>query len=411
MKYGLSLALLFLSLFVMAPSSLAQTVDLKADDGSADGRGLLQNGILCVNRLTPSSYPATLNSVKIFFIQFNNLPDPIGQKVRLVVFTDEEGLGKPSNSPRFIIDQQITIPGVDNFFSFDVTDVTIKSGDFYVGYQTSNPAQGVGFACDTNGFQQERGFFSTNSGQSFAGPLTFQDNTQINLLIRATVFQETNIGPSARLRVSVNPTTVEQNTSRCDAEMPYPLMITIEELNGVKVTITGFRADFFNTNNQPVSSFLLADSAFIELFNKCGTAKSVIAAKGRACADICSGLPSGINSGTLQITFFASDSNGNNQSVNTGTITLLPPNATSAPTINSAVFDGAKTLTITGNSFGSNARVRINGVDRSTKIKASSSTAITVKGKPAKLGIVRGQNTVTVVDASGRVSNMAFFNF
>lgn len=86
-------------------------------------------------------------------------------------------------------------------------------------------------------------------------------------------------------------------------------------------------------------------------------------------------------------------------------LTVNPP----GPNITNATYNG-KALTITGSMLGGkNAKVSINGTDRSSKIKTPSDTALTVKGKAKKLGIVAGNNTVQVFDASGRASNVVTF--
>lgn len=54
-----------------------------------------------------------------------------------------------------------------------------------------NPAGGVGFACDSSGTQRQRGFFSTDGGATFLGPLVLQDQqgrqTQVNVMVRAVL--------------------------------------------------------------------------------------------------------------------------------------------------------------------------------------------------------------------------------
>ena len=76
------------------------------------------------------------------------------------------------------------------------------------------------------------------------------------------------------------------------------------------------------------------------------------------------------------------------------------------PLVSSATFDGAKKLTISGLRFGSNPRVMINGTDRSSFIVSISDTAILLKAKQKKLGLVAGDNAIQVVDAAGTASNI-----
>lgn len=87
----------------------------------------------------------------------------------------------------------------------------------------------------------------------------------------------------------------------------------------------------------------------------------------------------------------------------------LSVTVTAGPSITGVTFDGKKTLTITGVRFGSSPRVLINSRDQSAKIKAASDTSIRVQGKAKKLGIVSGENTAQVVDASGTASTPFIF--
>jgi hypothetical protein len=80
--------------------------------------------------------------------------------------------------------------------------------------------------------------------------------------------------------------------------------------------------------------------------------------------------------------------------------------ASSGPSISSAVFDGAKKLTIDGTGFGSAPRVLVNSIDKTDFLVSASNTEIAMKGKAKKLGLKSGNNTVQVVDASGAASNM-----
>ncbi|MBX7220401.1 MAG: hypothetical protein K1Y36_10690 [Blastocatellia bacterium] len=172
---------------VVSTVNSGTTEELRTDDGTIDGRGLLDNSLLMVNRLTPSSYPVTLQKAKIMFVAFQGQPSPIGKSVQLVVFSDPQATGKPPANPTFQVQQNVVITRVNDFIEFDVPPVSIPSGDVYVGYGVGNPHDGVGFGADTNGTPQHRAFFSTNGGASFSGPLQLSDGTQTNLLIRAMV--------------------------------------------------------------------------------------------------------------------------------------------------------------------------------------------------------------------------------
>jgi hypothetical protein len=85
----------------------------------------------------------------------------------------------------------VTIPAFTTagFIDFPIQNgPTINGGDFYVGYQTPNPIDGVIFSVDANGPQQQRGFLSFDNGVIYQGPLVSDTPpTPKNLLIRALV--------------------------------------------------------------------------------------------------------------------------------------------------------------------------------------------------------------------------------
>jgi hypothetical protein len=175
-------------------TTIAPTEELATDDGTTE-QNVSVNGALIVNRLTPTRYPARLQAVRMYWGPFQGLPNPAGAQVRIIVFTDPTGSGRPPNNPQRVVDQVITIPSVTSpgaFVDYEIPDgPTITGGDFYVGFQAPSPAGGVAFAADSNGIQRRRAYFSLNSGASFQGPLVLVDGrgnqTQVNILIRAVV--------------------------------------------------------------------------------------------------------------------------------------------------------------------------------------------------------------------------------
>ena len=83
-----------------------------------------------------------------------------------------------------------------------------------------------------------------------------------------------------------------------------------------------------------------------------------------------------------------------------------PHDPISSPVINSAIFDGRKTITISGIRFGNEPQVIINYVDRSGMIKVRSDSSIALKGKAKKLGLKSGDNLVQVYTSTGSASNV-----
>lgn len=161
--------------------------ELKTDDGRPDGTSVLEDGLLVVNRLTPPSYPVVLKTIRVYFVEFQDEPVPTGETVRLVAFLDPSGAGRPPQNLSFLVDERVKVPRTGEFVDFPVSGPTVLSGDLYVGYQAPSPARGVGFAADTTGEPQRRGYFSRDGGATFLGPLQFGDGAEVNVLIRAVV--------------------------------------------------------------------------------------------------------------------------------------------------------------------------------------------------------------------------------
>src|SRR5262249_39460078 len=70
--------------------------------------------------------------------------------------------------------------------------------------QAPTPFAGVFFAADQTGQQRQRAFRSTNNGQSYDGPLTLQNGTPINLMMRAIVSNATAAAASIDAPVSLS---------------------------------------------------------------------------------------------------------------------------------------------------------------------------------------------------------------
>jgi hypothetical protein len=73
----------------------------------------------------------------------------------------------------------------------------------------------------------------------------------------------------------------------------------------------------------------------------------------------------------------------------------------SAPIIDSASFDGKKSLTIQGSGFGTSPRVLINAADQTARITSATDTTIALRGKRKKLGLHPGENRLQVIDSAG----------
>ncbi len=179
---------------------------LSTDDGVTEG-GFVGDAQTFVNRLTPSKYPATLQTIRVFFKQFTNAPSPAGAQIRLIAFVGAPGSNRPPNNPTLLLDQRVTIPAIGAngaFVDFPITNSpAINSGDLYVGFQAPNPGGGVGAWFDDSQPQQQRGFFSKDNGATYLGPIQKQDGAPTNLMIRAIV----SSGGGSDCAFIISPTT------------------------------------------------------------------------------------------------------------------------------------------------------------------------------------------------------------
>ena len=83
-----------------------------------------------------------------------------------------------------------TIAGDNEFLDFPVENgPTISSGDWYVGYQHSDPSDGAIVTADSNGPQKQASFYSNDNGNTFLGP-AFNPSVLLDFMIRAVVDYE-----------------------------------------------------------------------------------------------------------------------------------------------------------------------------------------------------------------------------
>jgi hypothetical protein len=164
--------------------------ELRTDDGSVDA-GLLRDGGIYVNRLTPPKYPAKLKSIRIFVPQMAEQPSPEGKTIRVIAFSEPKGSGTPPESPKLEVSQPLKLGKPGGFLDVAVDGPVLVSGDLYVGFEAPNPHAGVAFAVDTNGQPFQRMFRSRDGGKTFTGPVELMGESSqtipVNLMVRAVV--------------------------------------------------------------------------------------------------------------------------------------------------------------------------------------------------------------------------------
>jgi uncharacterized protein (TIGR03437 family) len=129
---------------------------LSADDGSVEGAGGFtgEPQVHYVNRLTPTSYPATLTALTLF------IPNsvPVGTDYRLVVGLNVSGA---TNIDKLTLQEfPIKTPSNNQLVTFPLPNVTLQSGDFVVGF-AHVPQAGVSpIGVDGNSPVQNRSYYS-----------------------------------------------------------------------------------------------------------------------------------------------------------------------------------------------------------------------------------------------------------
>ncbi len=232
-------------------SAPAADEELSTDDGTLEivisGNGINGNGLICVNRLTPTVYPATLQTIRIFFIP---VPDnPAGAQIKLIAFESGQSPIQPPINPPLLVNQMVTIPDLPplgGFIDFPIQNgPTITSGNLYVGFQAPNPNGEVTFPGDLSGQSVERGYISFNNGREYRLLSALSDLPPTNLMIRAIVAN--NAGATPRIEAppvvsfdyaSLGATSERNLTARNTGDAP--LIITSVTSNEPQFTVVSF---------------------------------------------------------------------------------------------------------------------------------------------------------------------------
>lgn len=141
------------------------TTEIKVDDGVFEQMiGLPDGGTdYAVNRLKPTSYPATLNGVSIFWPNGAGLS--AGTNLTLLVGTNSGG-GTNINGVGFQT-TPATVQTIGQFNVYTVPSVTINSGDFVIGFSLTHAAGVYPIALDQTPPSQRRSYFSSD-GTTFS---------------------------------------------------------------------------------------------------------------------------------------------------------------------------------------------------------------------------------------------------
>ncbi|HNG34307.1 MAG TPA: putative Ig domain-containing protein, partial [Blastocatellia bacterium] len=174
------------------PTNLGTNNEAAVDDGTMEVifSATSSGKSYYVNRLTPTSYPATLTKVAIFFPSSTSSP-PSGTPFEVITAANSGG-GSAIDGIKFTATPYNTQPG-GAFSIFNVPPLTITSGDFVVGLRIPFVTGQFPAAADTSSPSQGRSYFSTDG-------LTFT-LTPRNFGFRAATLQNcqnvTNVSPAS----------------------------------------------------------------------------------------------------------------------------------------------------------------------------------------------------------------------
>ncbi len=149
---------------------------LVVDDG---GHNNTRNGpTYYVNRLTPSSYPATLTHVQIYFYEGSGGPS-VGTAINVIAGSTTTTGGTITNP--IVYTASDTVQVVGQFKTYPITPITISTGDFVVGYFMASGLAGAPMVMDNDLPDNERSYSSSNG-------TTFSLDSGFDYMIRATYF-------------------------------------------------------------------------------------------------------------------------------------------------------------------------------------------------------------------------------
>jgi len=156
---------------------------LQVDGGTLTGSIGFPNGASTayfLNRLTPPKYPATLQSVQVYFGDRTN---GLNQDTAITVVAGSNFTGGSTINGVTLQRTNAAVGKLGTFTTYTVPSVTITAGDFVVGFMVNNPANIYPADQDTTTASQGRSYVSTN-GTSFS---IIDSVVPGNFGIRATV--------------------------------------------------------------------------------------------------------------------------------------------------------------------------------------------------------------------------------
>ena len=190
---------------------------LMVDDGVAEVSFGFDTNVatpIFANRLTPTSYPATLSEV------IANINLPVGTAIDFLVGNNADG-DATINGTSFQV-TSTTVGAAGAFTNYAVNPITINSGDFVVGYRYVNSIPNL-FPANADITQPfaARSYFSTDNGAAYGQPIS--SGIPVDLLIRATIYNGGCLNGTGCPTLALGPDTLPNGM----AGTSYSQMLTV----------------------------------------------------------------------------------------------------------------------------------------------------------------------------------------
>ena len=248
------------SLTGATPSSGGADVVLKVDGGTFDAALGYSDGNTIgyfVNRLTPSSYPATLKSVQIYFSSRSDGLQ-LNAPFTLLATSNSSGSSLLTFGSGTTVDfVQTSVKALDTFVTYTVPPRTITSGDFVVGFMLLNPTGIFPAELDVASPSQRRSYTS-NDGVNFFILDDLSPDLAGNFAIRATA----TVGSATTApAIDVSPTSLDFGSVAAGQTQTRTLVLRSTGSGLLTVTSLSLKNSAFTLINPPQTPFNIGDAS------------------------------------------------------------------------------------------------------------------------------------------------------
>jgi hypothetical protein len=187
--------------------------------------------------------------------------------------------------------------GVESFLTSVPTTLNSAVGTYSIGYASGGPTG--------------------------APPLSITPFATQTLNANGTIAFTMNFsGGTGRASLQIAFSNLQSASTPCANVLPaWVYTSTLTETGGVGMTVTKFTFDFYDKRGNHLNTQTNTGSDFVNLFASCSSGSVHIPASGRVCASLCTQLD-GRGSGSVIMTFYGTDDNGNQVSFTSSRLVL-----------------------------------------------------------------------------------------